>query len=160
MAKIISRPKDEDKALQTVRLILEHYSQGTLTAPAISLNTHDEVMSALEIFVATAIATARAVAAQNQALAHDLLVTTINLDLMESRLESISEVVEDLINVGYDASLDHAAEDLMDGLVSAGVAEPNSNGELAFDSRVLMSKADLKPILREAVQRWVEMKVR
>lgn len=69
------------------------------------------------------------------------------------------DLLDKFMDVSYDESLDHATADMMDAFVGSGVAEADTQGELQFDSRVTVGRGDLKPILREAILRWVEMKL-
>ena len=76
------------------------------------------------------------------------------------RLEVTEDALANLIgNIDYDDALDHATTDLMDAFAASGSAETNADGELAFDERITFSKSDIKPMLREAIVRWVELKM-
>ncbi len=59
----------------------------------------------------------------------------------------------------FDEALDEAVLVLMDGLISGGLASPTSSGEIIFDQRTYASRADLKPILLDALASWIDSKL-
>jgi hypothetical protein len=79
---------------------------------------------------------------------------------MAMELDATQDALANLVgNIDYDDAMDHATADLMDCFAASGAADVNADGDLAFDARVTFSKADLKPILREAIVRWIEVKM-
>lgn len=75
------------------------------------------------------------------------------------RAEEMSRTVSVLSNVPFDQALDHTAADFMMALESSGIAETNAHGEIAFDPSLTVSKSDLKPLLKEIIDRWVEYRM-
>jgi hypothetical protein len=91
-----------------------------------------------------------------------LAVTLMQLDLvaLAVRLDVVEDALANMIgNIDYDECLDHATTDLMDAFASSGGADTSADGELVFDARITFSKEDIKPMLREAIVRWVELKM-
>lgn len=81
-------------------------------------------------------------------------------EMCEARIQEIESVLENLVgDVGYDDALDHATADLMDCLQASGAAEVRADGQLAFDYQVTFGKEELKPMLREAICRWIEVRL-
>lgn len=79
---------------------------------------------------------------------------------LEGELDKSQDLLANLIgDIGYDEALDHATLDLMDCLIASGAAEPTADGELGFDERVTLNKEDIKPMLREAIVRWIELRI-
>jgi hypothetical protein len=83
----------------------------------------------------------------------DLLATKMELDVTQDALANL------VGNIDYDECLDHATVDLMDAFASSGAADTSADGELVFDERITFSKEDIKPMLRDAIVRWVELKM-
>lgn len=75
---------------------------------------------------------------------------------VEERDLALSELRD---GVPYDEDLDYATLDLMEALAAGGVAEPTFDGELAFESGLVMSREDLKPYLRAAIERWLRLRI-
>lgn len=87
-----------------------------------------------------------------------VLVQT-ELMIVKYKLSEANKIIESVTDVSYDEALDHATMDMMDVITSAGLAEITDEGDLRFDSSVVATKGDLKPALREAIARWVQLKV-
>lgn len=89
-----------------------------------------------------------------------LVVTQLDLTTTLMKLDVVEDALANLIGgIDYDDALDHAAADLMDAFAASGSAEVTADGELAFDERITFSKSDIKPMLREAIVRWIEVKM-
>lgn len=94
-------------------------------------------------------------------------IAQIHADLLRADLSAIVaqlDVVQDALanlvgNIDYDEAMDHAAADLMDCIAADGTADINTDGNLVFAERTVFSKEDMKPMLREAIVRWVELKM-
>jgi hypothetical protein len=97
---------------------------------------------------------------ENRQLAITLSLVSEELDESETRAEKLYEIIERLTTVSYDDALEHATFDLMDAITSTGVADISEDGDLQFDSRAVLTKGDLKPVLREAIKRWVDIKAK
>jgi hypothetical protein len=85
---------------------------------------------------------------------------TAELIVMSHQAEVAQDALANLIgNIDYDEAMDHATADLIDCIAAHGTADVNADGKLVFAERTLLSKEDLKPMLREAIVRWVEQKM-
>jgi hypothetical protein len=154
MAKIQSRPREEDTVLESLRAILSDHTDGMIgpVGTKIPTDTIEDMLVAVDLTIGTAVSSCRTLSLANQILAHDITVLAMKYDTVAALLESV-------LDVGYDSALDDATGDLMDNLIASGAAEASVDGALAFDPRVLMSRSDLKPILREAIQTWIGKKI-
>lgn len=160
MAKIVTRPTQpsadqSEEIIARLSKIIETGTGGVLSstpgAPHQLGTTVHELLDDLE-------QTFKAINAVWQVALFDLKILSHSNMVLELRYNEILDVLESVMDVSYDEALDHATADLMDAFCSSGSAETNADGELEFDSRVVFSKGDLKPILREAINRWVELK--
>jgi hypothetical protein len=97
--------------------------------------------------------------AAGQSLFNDLMILSHDAMVLTVKYAEAMEVLDSLMDVSYDEALDHAAADLMDAFIASGAAESDHSGDLVFDTRVAMKKSDFKPVLREAITRWVELKI-
>lgn len=85
-------------------------------------------------------------------------LTMLTNEMMADNI-MLAQQMDGLLDVNYDEALEHATLDLMDGFCASGAADVSADGELVFDERVTFTKEDLKPILREAITRWVECRL-
>lgn len=72
-----------------------------------------------------------------------------------NELQALRHLTLKLLRVDNDHTLDNAAADLIECFSSSRAAEVTSDGSLAFDERVSFTKEDLKPIIKEVIERWV-----
>lgn len=158
MAKIVSREDTDAGRLKQLQDIILKYGRGAIGQPgdnaqfdvAQNIDHAVEQIDDLLTGAMMAISTLRlAVEVQSVKLAAALIELEVANDLVDKLIDDIS----------YDDAMDHAALDLMDGFASSGAAEVSADGELVFDERVTFKKEDLKPYLREAIVRWVEVKL-
>jgi hypothetical protein len=93
-------------------------------------------------------------------LGNDLIASRMETVQLSLQLDEMECVVENLLqDIAFDEALDHATLDLMDGIASSGDANTTANGDLQFDARATFTKSELKPILREAIIRWISVKL-
>jgi hypothetical protein len=93
-------------------------------------------------------------------LGTDLLDTSFRLVQTQVDLDVAQDALANLIGgIDYDEALDHATADLMECFCASGSADVSADGELVFDERISFTKEDIKPMLREAIVRWVELKM-
>lgn len=85
-------------------------------------------------------------------------LTIDNVDLHDSII-TMERQLSELMVVAYDEAMDHAAMDLMDAFCASGSADVSADGELVFDQRISFTKEDIKPILKAAIDRWVECRL-
>jgi hypothetical protein len=90
----------------------------------------------------------------------DIIGMSYRLSNAEAQLDVAQDTLANLIGgIDYDEALDHAAADLMEGFCASGAADVSADGKLVFDERISFTKEDIKPMLREAIVRWVELKM-
>lgn len=158
MAKISTRQPDpqDESTIEKLQEILHNATNGVVSIHSKALVYAGDDISALLENVRAVIGllnkTASKMYADIQTLSHDNFVLAVKNDEMMLLLEQI-------IDVTYDDALDHATADLMDAFAASGGADVTANGELGFDGSVMYSKSDLKPILREAISRYVDVKI-
>ena len=157
MAKIVSRHDAEAARIQMLQNALENYSFGTLSRSGNSSLSIGADMDTLLMQVVGVMA------AGQQTLEHamvDLSIARTEATQYSLRVDELESIVENLLSdVAYDEALDHATADLMDCFISRGGADVTADGELEFDSRITYKKEDIKPMLREAIVRWIELKL-
>lgn len=158
MAIISTRQADEveSEAIQGLIDLLEDASQGTISNRPTALvqagTDIDSLLKTVRMVIDTQRQVAQRLFADVVSLAHENMVLSV-------KYAEAMIVLDSIMDISYDDALDHATADLMDALVSAGVAEADHHGDLVFDARVPMGRSDLKPVLREAIVRWVGQKV-
>lgn len=159
MAKISTRPADpsQDTTVQKLQEILHEATNGVVSVQAgATYNAGNDVDSLLEstkAVIGLLNKTASRMFADLGMLTHDNMVMTV-------KLAECLDMLESLVEVSYDEALDHATADLMDAFAASGSADVTADGELDFDSRVSFSKSDLKPMVREAILRYVDCKIK
>lgn len=93
-------------------------------------------------------------------------LNTINAKLfndntvLKNQLEVAQDTLANLVdNVEYDDALDHAVADLMDCFCANSDADVSADGKLVFNVKASFTKMDIKPMFREALIRWLELKL-
>lgn len=157
MPKIVSREDTNDAVVTRLQEVLKTNSLGAIS------NGRHAVASPSPDLAGLVDQTESLLQSMIQTLDHaavDLSIArteTIQLSLKVDELESI---VENLMgDVSFDEALDSAAEDLMDGLAQSGASEIGFDGEVVFNERVTLRKADLKPYLQQAITTWIEQRL-
>lgn len=159
MAKISTRPADSDDESTILKLqqILEIATNGVIgTKTTALIQVGDDIDSILEnvkIVIALLDQTA-------SSLYDDLTKSSYDNMILTVKLAETLDVLESIMDVTYDEALDHATADLMDAFAASGGADVTPHGELGFDGSITYSKSDLKPILREAISRYVDLKIK
>jgi len=160
MAIISTRqPTDPDQdslAIDGINELLEEFTSGIIGSKATSMiqtgNDLDTALQNLRAVLEVQQGIAQAFMNDAMSLSHENLVLSV-------KYAEAMEVLDSMMHVSYDEALDHATADLMDALISSGVAEADHSGDLVFDARVALKKGDLKPVLREAIVRWIDLKI-
>lgn len=157
MPKIVSREDTNDAVVTRLQEVLKTNSLGAIS------NGRHAVASPSPDLAGLVDQTESLLQSMIQTLDHaavDLSIArteTIQLSLKVDELESI---VENLMgDVSFDEALDSAAEDLMDGLAQSGASEIGFDGEVVFNERVTLRKADIKPYLQQAITTWIEQRL-
>jgi hypothetical protein len=151
--KIVSRLDDAEFQHIRLREILEAASDGAISydegASIVPGQDLDELVTQVDITVA--------------AMLETLDVMAANIDILVDKAVSAELEAADLqarvSNVVYDECLDHASMDLMDAICSSGAADIDADGDLTFDQRITLTKGDIKPMLKAAIERWVTLKL-
>jgi len=154
--RIVSRLKEDEMQLERLKEILEAASDGCIsehgeTPPG---QTLDELITQVDNVCANFMETVDTLEEDYDCLQHEVLALSAQCNNQEKMLNSIIE------GARYDEALDFATTDLMDALLGAGVANSTFDGDISFDPRVTLTKDDFKPLLRQAIETWVNMKVR
>lgn len=160
MAIISTRQPEDDaadsKTIQRLTEILEDATAGTI-------GNHPRAMVQAGTDIDTLLDNVQLVfdvqQAAGQALFNDLLIASNEAFVLNIKYNEAMDVLDSLTDVSYDDALDHATADLMDALIASGAADSDHSGDLVFDARVALKKSDFKPVLREAISRWVEQKI-
>lgn len=154
--RIVSRLNESEVQLQRIRNILEAVSDGAVSdtgsiEPGKDLSTLvgqvDEAFCILLTHIDT-------IEEDYEALQSECLALSVQCAEQEKIIDCVTE------GIPYDEALDHATLDLMDALLSSGAANTTFDGDLSFEEDVTFSREDLKPMLRQAIDTWVRMKVR
>ena len=157
MPKIVSRQDTETARVTALQDALVHFSMGTVSRDGKTgiVQVGDDIDTLVS-------QTTSVMASMVQTLEHvavDLAVARTEATQYSLRVDELESIVENLLaDVSYDEALDHATADLMDCFVSRG-ADVTADGKLEFDERTIFSKEDIKPMLREAIVRWIELKL-
>lgn len=160
MAIISTRQQEDDfedsKAVEALTELLSEFSSGligNLPTSKVQAGTNlEDLLVNLRTLLEVQQAAAQAFYNDAMSLSQD------NISLSIKYAETLG-VLDSMMHVSYDEALDHATADLMDAFVGAGAAEVDQDGDLVFDSRIALGKGDLKPVLREAIVRWVDLKI-
>lgn len=158
MAKISTRPTDpdEESTIERLQEILHNATNGVVSVQANALVQAGNDISTLLDNVKAVIALLNKTAVK---LFHDLAHASHDNMILTVKLAEAMDVLESLMDVTYDEALDHATADLMDAFAASGGADVTAHGELGFDGTITYSKSDLKPILREAISRYIDVKI-
>lgn len=158
MPKIVSRQDTSTGRVELLREALINFSMG-----AISNNPETGVMKVGDDIDTLVSQSYSVMAGLSKTLEHsiaDLSVARAEATQYSLRVDELESIVESLLeDVSYDEALDHATADLMDCFAASGAADVTADGELLFDARISFKKEDIKPMLREAIVRWIELKL-
>jgi len=158
MAKIVSRTDTDAGRLAALQQLIMDHSLGNIGKAednpnfVVADNFEDGLDQVNQLFMGLKAALV-AMRTRYDVLDAAFVMTRTRLELVEDLLAS---VVED---IDYDEPLDHATMDLMDCMASRGSCGFDADGHLVFDERSRFSKEDIKPMLREAIVRWVELRM-
>ncbi len=158
MPKIVSRLDTDAARIKNLQDALVNYSMG-----AVSRDGKSGVVKAGDDIDDLVMQTTSVMASMVQTLEHvavDLAMARTEATQYSLRVDELESIVESLLqDVSYDEALDHATADLMDCFAASGSADVTADGELAFDERITFSREDIKPMLREAIIRWIALKL-
>lgn len=146
--RIISRQNEDQIQHDRLREILEAATDGNIT-PADNL---PELVTQIEDAVLNCMDYSEKLSDAYGNLRLDAAGLEAQCTMQEQKLEEIQ-------HVGFDEALDYATLDLMDAFLGSGAANASFSGDLSFDPCVMLTKQDLKPLLRQAIITWVNNKV-
>ncbi|WP_407306550.1 hypothetical protein [Acinetobacter sp.] len=154
--RIVSRLNEDEAQLARLKDILEAASHGVIsengdTKPGQTLS---DLVTQIDELAADYMETVDVLEENYEALQHEVL--SLNAQCLHQE-KMITKLIE---GVRYDDALEYATIDLIDSLLGSGAASTTFSGNLSFDPRVVLVKDDFKPILRQAIETWVNMKVR
>jgi hypothetical protein len=150
--KILSRLTDNEEQFQRLREIMEAATGGAI-AEGGDLEPEDTLtglVRQVDITCASLLQMIDQLERENARLSNIAVSQHVAMTELRDAFDQ---------DVQYDEVLDHATMDFMDALLASGVAESTFDGEISFVNNVIMSKQDIKPILREAVSTWVRLKI-
>lgn len=158
MAKIVSRMNEDEARVARLQEILEAASLGVVgdvnDGARVQLETDlDELIGQTDTLFAGMLETLQHVGVQMIDAQATAVILAAELDLAQDTLANL------IGGIDYDDALDHATADLMDCFCASGSADISTDGELVFDSRISFTKEDIKPMLRDAIVRWIEVKL-
>ena len=157
MPTIVSRVNQEKSNITALQETVVKNSLGAVTYDESGLvkvaDTMEELISQTNDVLTSLCSTLK-----NTAI--DLAIVKSEKMQLFQRVDELECLVENLVGeVSFDEALDHASRDLMDCLCSSGAADVTSDGELAFDERLVLRKEDIKPMLQQAIIRWIEVRL-
>jgi hypothetical protein len=146
---IISRKDPHQESIERLQKLLNEKAHDFNPVPASLSELVDRVEKAFDFYSQELDSAESRIAA----LVKDNLEILASLEVVEDTLSTLIGAVD------FDDAMDHATADLMDCICSSGAADISADGEIVFDERISLKKEDLKPMLREAIVRWIEVKM-
>ena len=159
--KIVSRLTNEEEQLQRLREIIEAATGGAIAPYGGELElgtTLHDLVTQVDITCFSLIEIADRNENENVRLAIDNLHLSNHIAQRDQSLSPLIEAIEN--GIEYDDAIDTATHDMMEAFIGSGGAESTFDGEISFNANVAFSKEDLKPMVREAVESWIRLKVR
>jgi hypothetical protein len=161
MPKITSRPSSGQEAQDRIEALQDLLDQascgaiGDMSAGAVvqAEDTLDGLIDQTAVLLASMAGTIEGLALQASLMTSQLVIMAARLDIAEDALANL------IGNIDYDECMDHATTDLMESMTASGKCDVDDYGNLVFSERAVFSKADMKPVLREAIVSWVEKKM-
>lgn len=157
MTKIVSRI-DRNELLTELRVtqlqeVLLTHSRGAITRDASGV---EPVATTLDELIAQAARVLNGYNMTVMAMATNMASLETQNAILQNRVELLDDIVARLSgDVGYDDAIDTATLSMMDDIASQLDCATNADGDLVFHQRAVISKGDLKPILREAIVTWI-----
>ena len=158
--KIVSRQREDEEQFQRLRDILESATGGAIAKgsdlePGLELRS---LVTQVDITCASLLEMLEKSDRQNDLLQLEIDKLHTELARQEVQIETFNEALAS--GVEYDDALDHATTDFMESVLASGAAEPTFDGEISFASEVPLGREDLKPMIRTAIETWLEAKIR
>lgn len=151
--KIVSRFNQDELALKRLQRILAASDDDLEPADTLS-----GVVNQVEIFIGTLFDAITELEASSNRLMDNTRTMMLQARELQNKLAFFQQAAE--YGIEYDEDLDHATIDMMEALIASGASEPTFDGELTFTENIIISKEDFKPIVRQAIESWLHLKVR
>jgi hypothetical protein len=156
---IVTRPHQNAAWIESLQNVLEKATEGAVsvkpTGKLVLSSNPDDLLRQVDFTISALVQVGRQLGSDNAVLmADNIMLTQANADLHTA----INNIASAFSNVPFDDALDHATTGLIMAIESSGAGELTANGDLVFDSRITMSRGDIKPILKEAISTWLELK--
>ncbi len=159
MAKITTRENEVDrrsleiaeKLTGVIERVAGQSLQALLIPGEVSENI-DFLIDAMEEVINTSLHTAHDLKRALVESEMDNVTLTLMASQQQARIDRLSNAV-------YDEALEYAAIDLIEMIVTSGMAAVSDEGDLVFDERSVFTKNDLKPALRGAINSWIDQKI-
>ena len=154
--RIVSRLKEDEQQLQRIRDILEVITEGAISPIGIIKPAEDlsALISQVDETFATLLVHIETIEEDYDSAKSEVVALSVQCAEQEKIIDCVTE------GIPFDEALDHATVDLMDALLSSGAANTTFDGDLSFEEDVVFTREDIKPMLRQAIQTWVNLKVR
>ena len=159
MAKIVSRLTGEQTQLERLREILDLATAGAI-APGSTLEPADDLeglVTQTDIACASLLETLNRVSLDLEQIQVDRSYLEMFISRQKDYFKPIKTAVDD--GVTYDEDLEHATIDTMEALLATGAFETTFNGEIALQDGAFLTKEDFKPIVRQAIDSWLRLKL-
>ena len=158
--KIVSRLSEEEEQVLRLRDIVEAATGGAISDEGdLPLATDlRSIVTQVDITCASLLETIKDADNENLYLSARIDKLEAQLKSQEIELQAITDSLSG--GVEFDDALDHATIDFMESILASGVAEPTFDGEISFATNVPIKKEDLKPMIAQAVESWLQSKIR
>lgn len=153
--RIVSRSNQDETQHNRLREILEAASNGVISERGLVVpgETWKELITQVDEVCCNFMIAVDDLEENYVALQREALTLAVQNDAQERILVALSEGIK------YDDALDHATTDLMDAFLGSGAAGTTFDGALSFEEGVVFTKEDIKPLLRQAIDTWISMKI-
>ena len=158
--KIVSRLSEEEQELQRLREIIDAATGGAISESGeleLGCDLHT-LVTQVDITCASLLELVQRLTDENAQLLADIDDMNQRLTNQEIQIESLNEAISE--GVEFDDALDHATVDFMESIIASGAAEPTFDGEISFAQNVPLKKEDLKPMIAQAIESWLQSKIR
>ena len=154
--RIVSRLTEEESQFHRLRMILDAASDGEISenGPIEPGKTLPELITQVDNVCINFLEQIESLEESYEVVRQEARALFAQVDAQDTMIQRLVEGVQ------YDEALDYATVDLMDAILGSGAANTTFNGDLSFEDSVVLNKEDIKPMLRQAIETWINMKVR
>ena len=157
--KIISRIAPDAEELQRLRDIIDSATNGVIAPDGVlePATTLTALVTQVDVVCDLLCQTINLYGEEIIQLAQDNRLLSNHVNKLDANHNDFYSVLD--TGVEYDEDLDHATIDMMEAFVASGASEPTFDGELSFNEHIVISKEDFKPIVRQAIESWLRLKM-